>query len=329
MSYKFTGEAGAALVFLIGYLAILGWLLFAYSTHRIQWHSRYSLLLFHVTVRVASQACGVGFGVVGFANTKLFQAFLILSAEGYFTLVLCAFCFVISWHQHNLPGGESWIEPRDASSSNKLLKVLIFIFLGPLAFLFYHDNPMVFVHCALIIANVAIIVGGSFLAGADYNDPNSPDTKRRLNISKITRTAGQSVFLAINGMLLVIILITMRNNRRDGDARKGKGTLHPTLWLLFLAWFPLIVRGIFGVLQAAVFSFSYYNPDNYGASGFTPRFTVIEYLLGVFTEWSACVLMNLTYRTSRHDPKEQQVSGGSEVVHAKNDLDTERRFTVQ
>ncbi|KAJ6554299.1 hypothetical protein B0H19DRAFT_1153102 [Mycena capillaripes] len=315
MSHKFTGEAGAALTFLIGYLVIFGWMIFAYATNRIKWRSRYSLLFFHVTIRLASQACGVGFGVLQFANMNLFLAYLILGAEGYFSLVLCTFRFVISWHQHNLASGESWLEPRDTANTNKVRKFLVFLFLGPLAFIVYHDNPMVFFHSALILANVAIVVGGSYLAGADYTQPNLPDTKRRLQISKITRTAGQSVFLTGNALLFIIILVTMRNNRRDGDARKKRGSVHPTLWLLFIAWFPLIVRGIFGILQASVFSLSYYDPDNYGATGFTPRFTIIEYLLGVLTEWLACVLLNLTYLTSRHDPKKQAAPGtGKEGV---------------
>ncbi|KAJ6620502.1 hypothetical protein B0H10DRAFT_2021827 [Mycena sp. CBHHK59/15] len=280
---KFTGEAGAALVFLIGYLAVFAWMLFAYLTHRIKWRSRYSLLFFHVTIRVASQACGIGFGILGFNNTNLFLAFLILGAEGYFSLVLCTFRFIISWHQHNLASRKSWLEPRDAPQTNKVRKVLIFIFLGPLR-------------------SCSIVVGGSYLAGADYSKPDSPDTKMRLRVSKISRTAGQSVFLAGNALLLAIILVTIRNNRRDGDSRGKKGTVHPTLILLLVAWFPLIVRGIFGVLQSAVFSLSYYNPDNYNGSGFTPHFTAIEYVLGVLTEWLACVILNFTYLTSRHDP---------------------------
>jgi hypothetical protein len=54
------------------YLAVFAWMLFAYLTHRIKWRSRYSLLFFHVTIRLASQASGIGFGVLGFANTNLF-----------------------------------------------------------------------------------------------------------------------------------------------------------------------------------------------------------------------------------------------------------------
>ena len=57
---------------------------------------------------------------------------------------------------------------------------------------------------------------------------------------------------------------------------------------------------------------------NYDQDGFTPRFTAIEYSLGVLTEWiayvlrhtfsycliasSSAVLLNVTYFTSRNDP---------------------------
>ncbi|KAJ7437260.1 hypothetical protein B0H11DRAFT_2255605 [Mycena galericulata] len=144
---------------------------------------------------------------------------------------------------------------------------------------------MVLLHLALIVANTAIIVGGSFLAGANKSDPNSPRFNRALLISRIARTSGQSVFFAANVMLLFVIIATMRNNRRDGDSRNKKGGVHPTLVILFIAWFPLIVRGMFGVLQSGIWSLSYYNPENYRASGFAPHFTLIEYLLGVVTEW--------------------------------------------
>ncbi|KAF7307917.1 hypothetical protein MKEN_01152500 [Mycena kentingensis (nom. inval.)] len=306
----FTGEAGAALVFLIGYFCVFVWMLYGFLTHRLKWRSRYLALFLHVTIRVASQACGIGFGILGFRNTDLFLAFLILGAEGYFSLVLCAFRFVISWHQHNLPSGESWLEPRDPPGTKKNLKILAFVLLGPLAFVFFYNNPMVIMHSLLILANAAIVTGGSYLAGADFTstDPAAQaDTTRRLNISKAARTAGQAVFLACNATLLIIILVTMRRNRRDGDSRNRKGTVHPTLVLLLVAWFPLIVRGIFGVLQAAVWDLSYYNPENYRSEGFTPRFTVIEYLLGVLTEFVACVLLNCTYFTSLNDPKKKDI----------------------
>jgi hypothetical protein len=166
---------------------------------------------------------------------------------------MCAFRFLIAWHQHNLPSRVSWLEPRKANTGSKMKKILIFLALGPFAFFVIRDDPMVAFHSVLILANTAIVTGGSYLAGADVTDPTSHDTQVALKVSKITRTAGQSVFLACNTLLLGILLVTIRNNRRDGDSRGKKSTVHPTLILLLIAWFPLIIRGIFGVLQSAVF----------------------------------------------------------------------------
>ncbi|KAJ6529089.1 hypothetical protein DFH09DRAFT_1327527 [Mycena vulgaris] len=316
---EFTGEAGTALAFLIGYLVVFAWMLFAYLTHLIKWRSRYSLIFFHIIVRIASQGCGIAFGILGFRNTGVFLAFLTLGAEGYFSLVLCAFRFLVSWHQHNLASGTSWLEPREthepgAPKPNKSRKLLIFIFLGPFALLSYRNNPMVAIHSILVLANVAIVIGGAYLAGADYNNLESADTKRRLQVSKITRTAGQAVFLACNALLLIAILLTIRTNLRRGDRSQRKRRVprvHPTLILILLAWFPLMVRGTFGILQGAIFQLSYFNPDNYTAAGFKPSFTVIEYGLGVLPEFLTCVLLNLTYVKSRNDAPRRQPNEGS------------------
>jgi hypothetical protein len=137
------------------------------------------------------------------------------------------------------------------SKRERTQRTLAFLVLGPLALLLYRDNIMATFHLVLILANTAIIVGGSFLANADLAAFDSADTQRRLRISRISRTAGQSVFLACNAALLVIILITLRKDRLSGE-RKGK--VHPTLLLLLLAWIPLIVRGTYGVLQSADFA---------------------------------------------------------------------------
>ncbi|KAJ7661959.1 hypothetical protein DFH06DRAFT_1088464 [Mycena polygramma] len=321
---NFTAEAGTALGFLIGYLVVFVWMLFAYLNHLIKWRSRYSLIFFHVIVRVASQGLGIAFGLLGFSNTNVFLAFLILGAEGYFSLVLCAFRFLVSWQQHNLASGTSWLEPREPADSdptaakpNKSRKLLVFIFLGPFALLIYRNNPMVAIHSVLVLANVAIIIGGAYLAGAsDYTDLASADTQTRLRVSKITRTAGQGVFLACNALLLFAILQAIRTNLRHGDRAQANfkrvgPRVHPTLVLVLLAWFPLMVRGTFGILQSAIFQLSYFNPDNYTESGFKPSFTVIEYGLGVLPEFLTCVLLNLTYFTSRNDPPRRQPDGRS------------------
>ncbi|KDR73327.1 hypothetical protein GALMADRAFT_729940 [Galerina marginata CBS 339.88] len=300
----FGREASAALVFLILYVGIFSWMLWAYLTKHIKWGSRWFILFFHVAIRVASQACGLVFGIQGWANSNVLLAFLILGAEGYFTLVVCAFRFLISWHQHNLPSHESWLEPRQADSSKaaRRKRIIRFIILGPFAIFFYYKQPMVVFHTVLIIANAAIIFGGSYLSGADFAHPENGDLQRRLNVAKITRTSGQSVFLACNFLLLFAILATVRGRKRDGERKT-----HPTLILLIIAWFPLMIRGIFGILQSAIWSLSYYNPDNYDETGFDARFVAIEYMLGVLTEWLSCLLLIMTYYTSLDDPSKGDI----------------------
>jgi cytochrome b561 len=71
-------EASAALVFLVLYTILFALLLFGYFTGRLRLRSRYSVILFHVTIRLASQATGLAFGVVGYANTSLLVAYFIL-----------------------------------------------------------------------------------------------------------------------------------------------------------------------------------------------------------------------------------------------------------
>jgi len=74
-------EARAALMFLILYTILLAFLLFGYFTRRLRLRSRYTVILFHVTIRLASQATGLAFGVVGYANTSLLVAYFILGGE--------------------------------------------------------------------------------------------------------------------------------------------------------------------------------------------------------------------------------------------------------
>ncbi|KAH8824685.1 hypothetical protein DL96DRAFT_1614731 [Flagelloscypha sp. PMI_526] len=311
-AHKFTKESGAALIFFIGYVGLFLWMLYAYLTHRIKWRSRYSLLFFHITIRLGSQACGVAFGILGFDNTGVFLAYLILGVEGYFTLVLCAYRFLISWHHHNLPSKESWLEPRDTNSKKLQLFVMLFF---PAAFIVYWKNFMFWIHMSLAFANAAIVTGGSYLSGADFSQPDSADTKHRMYVSKIARTAGQSVFLTCNFILLFSLVHTMRKDKRELKT-KGESRIHPTLIVLLVTWFPLMVRGIFGVLQSAVWSLSYYNPDNYTATGFTDRFTAIEYCLGVVPEWLAAALLLVTYGTSKGDPRKGQTSPAKEKKEA-------------
>jgi hypothetical protein len=71
-------EASAALVFLILYAILFVILFLGYVTGCLRLRSRYSIILFHVTIRLASQATGLAFGIVGYSGTSLLVAYFIL-----------------------------------------------------------------------------------------------------------------------------------------------------------------------------------------------------------------------------------------------------------
>ena len=304
-------EASAALAFLILYTILFTFLFLGYVTGRIQGRSRYSIIMFHVIVRLSSQATGLAFGIIGFSNPKLLVAYFILcvffaatysvsvvmltcfdsGAEGYFTLVLCAYRFLISWQCFNTLQHNSWLEPKYPPGTPLFKKFLasLSIFRKP-----YH--PMTIMHYWLIGANAIIISGGSLLSGGQQNFQQNYSKARAM------RVAGQSIFLAINVFLLYCIIDAIVQFKRE----RG-GAVHRTLLFLLAVWPLLFVRGLYGILSSVVTTFNYFSPSNYGESGLTVGFVVSEYILSTLMEWLSCALLMLTYVTSLNDPKEGDI----------------------
>ncbi|KAF8995904.1 hypothetical protein BDQ17DRAFT_1365051 [Cyathus striatus] len=61
--------------------------------------------------------------------------------------------------------------------------------------------------------------------------------------------------------LLTAILITIWGERKRSR--------------VYIPWFPLVVRGTFGILQSTASSLSYYNVENYISEGISVRFTAM------------------------------------------------------
>lgn len=74
-------ETSAALVYLILYALLLVLLLFGYLTGHLSLRSRYTIILFHVIIRLASQSAGLAFGIVGFSNPHILVAYFVLGGK--------------------------------------------------------------------------------------------------------------------------------------------------------------------------------------------------------------------------------------------------------
>jgi hypothetical protein len=213
-------------------------------------------------------------------------------AEGYFTLVLCAYRFLISWQYCNTLQHNSWLEPKHPPGTPLFKK-----FLASMSLFKKPYQPMTIMHYLLIGANAIIISGGSLLAGGQQYFVQNYKKARDM------RVAGQAIFLSINVFLLYCIFDAMIQFKRE----RG-GAIHRTLHLLLAAWPLLFVRGVYGILSSIVPAFNYFNPSNYDESGFTVSFVVSEYILSTTMEWLSCALLMLTYVTSLNDPKEGDIN---------------------
>lgn len=81
----------------------------------------------------------------------------LLIAEGYFTLVLSTYRFLISWQNHNTAAHDSWLEPRYPPGTPMYQRFLqSFTLFGP------NRRPMAGMHNLLIGAN-AIIISGEYI----------------------------------------------------------------------------------------------------------------------------------------------------------------------
>ncbi|SPO47623.1 uncharacterized protein PSANT_05311 [Moesziomyces antarcticus] len=327
--------ASASIVFLILYLFLFIFLAALFALRKVPWKSRWLVLLLHVLCRLASQACGLAFGIVGYSNINVLVAYYVLGAEGYFTLVVCLSRYLIAWQRQHWRG-YSWMEPVDpyAPKHGKAKMRFKQLFEWKKS----KDEPksahaLLVVDWLLIAANVIIIVGGS-LSAAAYRDSDLTYTQRedKLKTSRGMRAAGQAVFLAINILLLVCIIVSMHQHRQHrfdnggpnrqedepvqdrknvpdqslGQSERRPWYGHKTLALIYLTWPFLAVRGIFGVAQAVVPDLNYFNSEVYDANNLTQQFVTEETCMVTMMEFISATLIALTYFTTRsehHTPR--------------------------
>lgn len=259
----------ASSVFLALYTVLFAYLLFGYATKRFTLRSRWTLLLFHVTIRLAAQAVGIAFAVIGYSATGLLVASLVLSAEGYFSLMLCLLRLLISWQRRNTAERHSWLagpkNPPQTSTVRRIIEGLTLVgvartpinfihwvrctlFCSPYGTLLMHPTQSQI----LITANVLIIVGGSLLAGGtkDARD-NWSENSDKLTTSKAIRGAGQGVFLSLTLFIFVCVHSSLRRAYSPQASADERRTRNVLLVLACTAPF-MIARGVFGLLQAVV-----------------------------------------------------------------------------
>jgi hypothetical protein len=101
--------------------------------------------------------------------------------------------------------------------------------------------------------------------------------------------------------------VSSTHGEPDAIKRGGAYTrsVSPVLRILIAAWPPLIVRGVFGLLQALIPAINYTMPNVYRTDVFQFKsyFIACEMVFAVLMEWSACCLLCCTMLTDEGNKK--------------------------
>ncbi|KAA8898991.1 hypothetical protein TRICI_006415 [Trichomonascus ciferrii] len=217
--------------------------------------------------------CAVVFAKLGYEHINWLIAYLILGAEGYFTLILATF-FFLAYAEH-LATGTSVIKPskEEIKRQYPTQKERTLATIRSPTFLF---------HFFLIPANALVIAGGSKMAGVK---PDDSDYDKQIQTAKGLRGAGQAMFvLEVIIVLLTALYLLFKRNIRVY-----------MVYACFVAWFPLFIRGIYGILSVFLQKLNYFDLSNYTASGISSTFLATEYILGTTMEYIAALCLISTY----------------------------------
>lgn len=93
----------ASSVYLGLYVIFLGTAL--YVVIKRGWNTRFSFFVLYGLIRVGGQISGLGFAIEGLEKYKWLVAYIILSTEGYFTLIISSLLFLLKskriyWENH-------------------------------------------------------------------------------------------------------------------------------------------------------------------------------------------------------------------------------------
>lgn len=258
MGFKDQDLGIAASIFLSLY--VLYELQFIYIATQKGFNSLYTALGIFGLIKLGGQISGLGFAIQGFVHWQWLIAYLVLSAEGYFVLVLTTLYFLIK-EQIRYYGESPLKQPILGGMSYQKL-----------------------FHLILIPANIVIIVGGTMLAGMSTEELILDTSK--VHTSKILRSVGQAIFLVQSISVSSLICLSFYKGLRS------------KAMVLMISVIPFIlVRGIYGIMSCFVTEMNYFVYTNYETNVSRRRITIYEYVLAISMEFLAANLLLLIFWT--------------------------------
>lgn len=282
----------AAAVFLAAYTIFLSFM--TYVVARKGFLTVYTFIFMFALFRFAGQLCGVVYAKLGYEHWQWLIAYLVLGAEGYFTLIFAAFRWTCRAQLENL--GRLWILELKPKINFPVLKHIT------------RSWRHIF-HYMLIPANAMVIAGGSILSGINYDDLQAELGK--VTLSKVLRTVGQAIFLSMTICLILLNVYVFQ---------KEKIRNHVTIAVMLAAPF-LLVRGIFGILSIYINDMNYYDLSNYNENGnVSGNLVIYEYVLSTTMEFVAALFLILKFWFDHRIPaQDEELSSDNEAEEAEKE----------
>lgn len=300
MGFSAVKEGVAASIYLALYC--IYFLITIVIIRKVGWKTRFTFLFIFALFRVSGQLCGVVFSKLGVEYYNWLIAYLVLTAEGYFTLVLTCFHFIAKAQIE--VSGKSWIRPTATEIEARNPRA------GRLALTLHkHLTIASTFHWILIPANAIVITGGSMLSSISSDEWDQ--AQQKINTSKALRCTGQVIFLCQT--LFIIGLTTYVFFKENVRIYTTKA---------LFATFPfLLVRGIFGILSIFISRMNYFQLSNYDEHGLSAYFIACEYTMATTMEFiAACILLSIFFHDLRYGVKDSDRLYTSDVESESKEL---------
>lgn len=239
----------------------------------------YTLLCFYGLLRLGGQTSGVGYAIMGYIYYKWLIAYIVLTLEGYFMLVLTSFYMAV--REDSIHHGSSVMEQGVFKKNGERV-----------APTFKNPSPKHILHYLLIGANALLVAGCAMLAG--LTDEELASESSTVVTSEVIRTIGQATFL-VTTVLITCFTVYLFHVKK---------VVTKTMYCLLAAAPFLWVRGIFGILAVYIDDMNYLVTANYANANLHQKLTIYEYVLSTTMEFIAAVILIGTYWIRTPDPEE-------------------------
>lgn len=235
------------------------------------WKTIFTNLFIFGLLRLAGQACGVAYASMGFSQTNLLIAYMVLGAQGFLALIHAVVGAVS--HENVVARGHSWFDTYKIPVVGRIK---------------FFQSPYAITRWILTAGSIVLIIGAVNMS----NISTATNVQQAINQARELRLAGLVLILVGALIALTYAFFTFFFH---------KITTTPMVLVLCVTPF-FLVRVIYNFLILYVPKMDLFNMNNYTANGADAQLVIVENVLSVATEFISCLLLTASFLFSRPAP---------------------------